>query len=133
MNDIRVPCAGEPRCTTRLQNAHNTEFRELLYPWHPWSGLRIGIHEAIERPGGVLFRCAVELLIDTVVRLTLAKWETVSGRFGGYLTGPTETTDWWRLLILLSQKVATNDEENHLFGKIHTSAMGGWNGSAKIE
>jgi len=36
-------------------------------------------------------------------------------------------------LVLLSQKVATNDEENHLFGKIHTSAMGGWNGSAKIE
>src|SRR5262249_5937639 len=24
---------------TRLENAHNTEFRELLYPWHPWSGL----------------------------------------------------------------------------------------------
>ena len=45
------------RCTTRLENAHNTEFRELLYPWHPWSGLRIGIHEAIERPGGVVFRC----------------------------------------------------------------------------
>src|SRR5262245_27433930 len=36
-------------------------------------------------------------------------------------------------LVLLRQKVATNDEENHLFGKIHTSAMGGWNGSAKIE
>jgi hypothetical protein len=27
-----------------------------------------------------------ELVIDTVVCLTLAKWETVSGRFGGYLT-----------------------------------------------
>jgi hypothetical protein len=25
------------------------------------------------------------LLIDTVVCLTLAKWETVSGQFGGYL------------------------------------------------
>jgi hypothetical protein len=37
------------------------------------------------------------------------------------------------LLVLLSQKVVTNDEENHLFGKIHTSAMGGWNESAKIE
>ena len=37
------------------------------------------------------------------------------------------------VLVLLSQKVATNNEENHLFGKIHTSAMGGWNGSAKIE
>jgi hypothetical protein len=26
------------------------------------------------------------LIIDTVVCLTLAKWETVSGQFGGYLT-----------------------------------------------
>ena len=26
-----------------------------------------------------------ELVIDTLVCLTLAKWETVSGRFGGYL------------------------------------------------
>jgi hypothetical protein len=38
------------RCTTRLENAHGTEFRA-------WSGLRIGIHEAVERPGGVVFRC----------------------------------------------------------------------------
>src|SRR6516162_9597270 len=30
------------------------------------------------------------LLIDTVVCLTLAKWETVSGRFGGYLTDRVE-------------------------------------------
>src|SRR5262245_30030967 len=28
---------------------------------------------------------SVGLLIDTVLCLTLAKWETVSGRFGGYL------------------------------------------------
>ena len=28
------------------------------------------------------------LVIDTVVCLTLAKWETVSGRFGGYLGNP---------------------------------------------
>jgi hypothetical protein len=42
---------------------------------------------------------------------------------------------WFRRtrLVLLSQKVAANGEQNHLFGKIHTSAMGGWNGSAKIE
>jgi hypothetical protein len=32
------------------------------------------------------------LVIDTVVCLTLVKWETVSGRFGGYLTGPTLTS-----------------------------------------
>ena len=30
---------------------------------------------------------SVELVIDTVVCLTLAKWETVSGQFGGYLSG----------------------------------------------
>src|SRR5215475_11054923 len=29
---------------------------------------------------------SLELVIDTVVCLTLAKWETVSGQFGGYLT-----------------------------------------------
>jgi hypothetical protein len=28
---------------------------------------------------------SLELVIDTVVCLTLAKWETVSGQFGGYL------------------------------------------------
>src|SRR5689334_17040486 len=28
------------------------------------------------------------------------------------------------LLVLLSQKVAADGEENHLFGKIHTSAVG---------
>src|SRR5499427_2566343 len=32
------------------------------------------------------------LLIDTVVCLTLAKWETVSGRFGGYLIRRGEIT-----------------------------------------
>jgi len=28
-----------------------------LYPWHPWSGSRVGIHKAVERSGGVVFRC----------------------------------------------------------------------------
>jgi hypothetical protein len=31
---------------------------------------------------------SVGLVIDTVVCLTLDKWETVSGQFGGYLRGP---------------------------------------------
>jgi len=33
---------------------------------------------------------SVGLLIDTVVWLTLAKWETVSGRFGGHLNVEAE-------------------------------------------
>jgi hypothetical protein len=32
---------------------------------------------------------SVGLVIDTVVCLTLDKWETVSGQFGGYLTHPS--------------------------------------------
>src|SRR5262245_31236437 len=42
----------------------------------------------------------VELVIDTVVCLTLAKWETVSGQFGGYFTErplalrPSCLTNW---------------------------------------
>jgi hypothetical protein len=36
---------------------------------------------------------SVELVIDTVVCLTLAKWETVSGQFGGYLSaGPNASS-----------------------------------------
>src|SRR6516162_734903 len=34
------------------------------------------------------------LLIDTVVCLTLAKWETVSGRFGGYLIERAREIRW---------------------------------------
>jgi hypothetical protein len=30
VSDIREPCADEPRCTTRLENTHGTEFRDLL-------------------------------------------------------------------------------------------------------
>jgi hypothetical protein len=30
---------------------------------------------------------SVGLVIDTVICLTLDKWETVSGQFGGYLSG----------------------------------------------
>jgi hypothetical protein len=46
-------------CTTRFQNAHGTEFREVLYSWHPWSGLRVGVHEAIDKSDGIVFRCSL--------------------------------------------------------------------------
>src|SRR5437016_14384470 len=35
---------------------------------------------------------SLELVIDTVVCLTLAKWETVSGQFGGYLSRNFQST-----------------------------------------
>ena len=50
---------GAPRCTTRLENTHGTGFRELLYRWHPWFGLRVCVHGTIGKAGGVAFRCTL--------------------------------------------------------------------------
>jgi hypothetical protein len=44
---------------TRIKNAHGTVFRELLYPWHPWSTLRVAVHEAIGKADGDVFRCTL--------------------------------------------------------------------------
>lgn len=46
-------------CTTKLKNAHGTEFREVLYRWHPWFGLRVAIHETVNRSDGIIFRCTL--------------------------------------------------------------------------
>ena len=48
-----------PHCTTRLENTHGTEIRELLYPWHPWFGLWGAVHDAINKSDGVIFRCSL--------------------------------------------------------------------------
>ena len=48
---------GAARCRIRFDNAHGTALRELLYPWHPWFGLQVTIHGAIEKSDGVVFRC----------------------------------------------------------------------------
>jgi hypothetical protein len=45
-------------CTTRRQNAHTTEERKVLYPWHPWAGCIVHIHEVIEKSAGDVARCS---------------------------------------------------------------------------
>src|SRR5690606_5314293 len=45
-------------CTTRRQNTHGTEVRELLYPWHPWSGRLVHVHEVLVK-GEAVFRCSL--------------------------------------------------------------------------
>ena len=50
---------GVVHCTTRFKNAHGTVFRELLYHWHPWFGMRVAIHEAVDKADGVVFRCTL--------------------------------------------------------------------------
>src|SRR5262249_33263676 len=77
-------------------------------------------------------QCPVASVTSIETKPAAARRAQYSAMLGSRLAGGTwPNSD--RIVVLLSQKVATNDEENHLFGKIHSSAMGGWNGSAKIE
>jgi hypothetical protein len=46
------------RCTTRRRNAHGIAEYELLYPWHPWAGCLVHIHEVVEKAGREVFRCS---------------------------------------------------------------------------
>jgi hypothetical protein len=46
-------------CTTRRRNAHGTAEYELLYPWHPWTGCLVHIHEVVEKAGSEVFRCSL--------------------------------------------------------------------------
>src|SRR5258707_9849148 len=54
----RIDAYG-PRCTTRRRNAHGIAERELLYPWHPWAGCLVHIHEVVEKAGREIFRCSL--------------------------------------------------------------------------
>jgi hypothetical protein len=48
-------------CTTRRGNAHRTdhaEEREVLYPWHPWAGCVVSVHETVEKIDGTVLRCS---------------------------------------------------------------------------
>src|SRR5260221_2532865 len=48
-----------PHCTTRRRNAHGIAEYELLYPWHPWAGCLVHIHEVVEKAGREVFRCSL--------------------------------------------------------------------------
>ena len=49
-------CASH--CTTRQHNAHRTEEREVLYPWHPWFGRVVFVHETVNKGGVLVLRCS---------------------------------------------------------------------------
>ena len=55
----RARCAAGRCCTTRRLNAHRTTERTLLYPWHPWSGFSVCVHEVTERGGAAALRCSL--------------------------------------------------------------------------
>src|SRR5260221_6016027 len=40
-------------------NAHGIGEHELFYPWHPWAGCLVHIHEVVEKAGREIFRCSL--------------------------------------------------------------------------
>jgi len=57
--DSRGPGAGVHRCRTKLESAHGIVFRVLVYPWHPWFGMQVAIHEAVDKADGAVYRCTL--------------------------------------------------------------------------
>jgi hypothetical protein len=55
------PCSeinvSSRHCRTRRRDAHRTEERKVLYPWHPWAGCLVHVHEVVEKASGEVFRC----------------------------------------------------------------------------
>ena len=47
-------------CTSERGKTHVTEASGVLYPWHPWFGRTVYIHEVIERGDGRSFRCDLD-------------------------------------------------------------------------
>jgi hypothetical protein len=56
----RAPDADGADYTRRRDNAHKTEELEVLYPWHPWFGRVVHIHEVIEQRAGGVLHCSLD-------------------------------------------------------------------------
>ena len=52
--------ACDPHGTSEQHNTHIIEFRQVLYPWHPWYGLRVGVHATLVRRGVAVAHCSSE-------------------------------------------------------------------------
>ena len=54
------PDGAVARCTKRRDNAHKIEELEVFYPWHPWFGRVVHVHEVIEQRAGGVLRCSLD-------------------------------------------------------------------------
>ena len=66
-------CDDECGCTSRQQNAHITETRIVLYPWHPWHGRSVLIVSAVTKNEHAVYRCSLEH-VDFSRALEVPQW-----------------------------------------------------------
>ena len=57
---LPAPHACDARCRSRQPNTHNTESREVCYPWHPWFGRAVAVYEVLVKQGHSVCRCGLE-------------------------------------------------------------------------
>jgi len=55
-----APNVFESDDRSRQLNTHNTEFREVCYPWHPWFGRTVAVYEVLVKSGHPVCRCGLE-------------------------------------------------------------------------
>jgi hypothetical protein len=49
------------RCRSRQLNTHKTESRDVCYPWHPWFGRTLAVHEVFVKYGQSICHCGLEV------------------------------------------------------------------------
>jgi hypothetical protein len=69
----RWTSADDAGCTSRQLNAHITESRVVLYPWHPWHGRSVWIFDAVAKEVDAVFRCSLEPA-ETARPLEVPQW-----------------------------------------------------------
>jgi hypothetical protein len=47
-------------CTTRRDKTHNTDLRDIRYPWHPWYGRHVLVIQSLTKGGQSLLRCSLD-------------------------------------------------------------------------
>ena len=99
---------------TRSQsNTHIIESEEVRYPWHPWYGRRVWIHEDLDKNGEGIRRCRSEN--DLRARpLELPAWMFDEERCRCMQIGSVARVDWralQRLKELLKQRKSQTDRD----------------------
>jgi hypothetical protein len=52
--------AAGGNCRSRQPNTHNTESREVCYPWHPWFGRTVAVYNVFVKHEQTICHCGLE-------------------------------------------------------------------------
>ncbi len=111
----RAPGAYAPDGRSRQPNTHNTELREVRYPFHPWFGRAVAVYEVLVKQGHSVCRCGLEEERNRLSR-EVPTWMFEPAACGGLrvLTVPRVNCDALRALQVLLRAMARCDSRGVL-------------------